>query len=60
MFVLVSSNDLFISYLALEIQSFSLYILAAWKQDNIKSIEAGLKYFFLGSFASGLILFGIS
>jgi NADH-quinone oxidoreductase subunit N len=60
MFLLVSSNDLFISYLALEIQSLSLYILAAWKQDNVKSIEAGLKYFFLGSFASGLILFGIS
>jgi NADH-quinone oxidoreductase subunit N len=60
MFILISSNDLFISYLAIEIQSLCLYILASWKQDSTKSIESGLKYFILGSFASGLILFGIS
>lgn len=60
MFILISSNDLFISYLAIELQGLSLYILASSKQDHFKSIEAGLKYFFLGSFASGLILYGIS
>lgn len=60
MFLLISSNDLFVSYLAIEIQSLCLYILASWKQDNIKSIESGLKYFILGSFASGLYLFGVS
>ena len=60
MFLLISSNDLFITYLAIELQSLSLYILAALKRYSNLSIEAGLKYFILGSFASGLMLYGIS
>ena len=60
MFLLISSNDLFITYLAIELQSLSLYILAALKRYSNLSIESGLKYFILGSFASGLMLYGIS
>ena len=60
MFLLISSNDLFITYLAIELQSLSLYILASLKRYSNLSIEAGLKYFILGSFASGLLLYGIS
>lgn len=60
MFLLISSNDLFIFYLALELQSLSLYIMASIKRYSNLSIEAGLKYFILGSFASGLLLYGIS
>lgn len=60
MFILVSANDLFIIYLALELQSLSLYILASLKRYSNLSIEAGLKYFILGSFASGLFLYGVS
>jgi NADH-quinone oxidoreductase subunit N len=60
MFLLLISNDLFLIYLALELQSLSLYILAATKRYSNLSIEAGFKYFIYGSFASGLMLFGIS
>jgi len=60
MFFLISSNDLFIMYLSIELQSFALYILASIKRYSNLSIEAGLKYFILGSFASGLILYGIT
>jgi len=47
-------------YLAIELQSFVLYILASIKRYSNLSIEAGLKYFIMGSFASGLMLFGIT
>lgn len=47
-------------YLSIELQSFALYILASIKRYSNLSIEAGLKYFILGSFASGLILYGIT
>lgn len=60
MFILVSANDLFIMYLALELQSLSLYILCSMKRYSNLSIEAGLKYFILGSFSSAILLFGIS
>lgn len=59
-YLLVSSNDYFILYLAIELQSLSLYILAASKRYSNLSIEAGLKYFILGSFSSGLVLYGIT
>lgn len=60
MCMLVSSNDFLTMYLTLELQSLSLYVLAGFKQNSILSIEAGLKYFVLGSFSSGLLLFGSS
>ena len=47
-------------YLALELQSLSLYTLACLKRYSNLSVEAGLKYFIYGSFASGILLFGIS
>ena len=60
MFTIVSSNDLITLYLALEIQSLCFYILATIKVSNNFSTEAGLKYFILGVFSSGLFLFGSS
>jgi len=57
---LVSSYDLLSLYLAIEMQSLCLYVLAAAKKDSTFSTEAGLKYFILGSFSSALLLFGIS
>jgi len=58
--LLVSANDFLLFYLAFELQSFSFYILAASKKDSLLSTEAGLKYFVQGSFASGLLLFGVA
>jgi NADH-quinone oxidoreductase subunit N len=60
MFFLLSSNDFLSLYLTIELQSLALYVLASFKQNSILSIEAGLKYFILGTFSSGLLLFGIS
>jgi NADH:ubiquinone oxidoreductase subunit 2 (subunit N) len=58
--ILCSSNDILISYLAIELQSLSFYVLAAFKQNSIFSVESGLKYFIFGAFASSLFLFGFS
>ena len=55
---LVSSNDLISLYLAIELQSLCLYVIAAFKRDSEHSVEAGLKYFVLGALSSGLLLFG--
>jgi len=60
MFLLLSSNDFLSLYVTIELQSLALYVLAALKQNSLFSIEAGLKYFVLGTFSSGLLLFGIS
>ena len=60
MLVVISSGNLLVLYLGIEIQSLSLYVIASFRRDNVKSTEAGLKYFVLGSLSSGLILFGIS
>ena len=60
MMLLISSNNFLSFYVSLELQGLCLYILAAFERDNVKSSEAGIKYFVLGSFASGLLLFGIS
>lgn len=57
-FLLVSSNNLLIMYLAIETISLSLYVLAAIRRNNTFSTEAGLKYFILGALSSGLLLFG--
>jgi NADH-quinone oxidoreductase subunit N len=56
----VSSYDLVSMYFALEVQSLSFYILASIKKDSAFSVESGLKYFIIGAFSSGLLLFGIS
>lgn len=56
---MVSFGNLAMFFLGIEVLSISLYILAASSRMNIKSNEAGMKYFLIGSFASGIILFGI-
>ncbi|MFT6106169.1 MAG: NADH-quinone oxidoreductase subunit N [Rickettsiales bacterium] len=58
--LMISSNNLLPIYMSLELQALSLYLLAAIKRDSTKSSEAGVKYFLLGSVASGILLFGIS
>ena len=60
MILMISAYDLVIFYLGLELQSLCLYILAAFKKDDVKSTEAGLKYFILSSLASGILLYGCS
>jgi NADH-quinone oxidoreductase subunit N len=60
MMFMVSANDLLSLYLALEMSSLSLYVLASFDREHAKSSEAGLKYFVLGALASGMLLFGIS
>ena len=60
MILMISSYDLIIFYLGLELQSLSLYILASFKKNDEKSTEAGLKYFVLSALASGLLLYGFS
>ena len=60
MILMISSNDLIIFYLGLELQSISLYILESFKKDDEKSTEAGLKFFVLSALASGLLLYGSS
>jgi len=60
MFIMVSSNDLILFYLGLELQSLALYVLASFDRDNIKSSESGVKYFILSALSSGLLLYGCS
>ena len=60
MMVMVSSADLITLYMGLELQSLSLYVVAAMRRDSAKSSEAGLKYFVLGALSSGLLLYGAS
>ena len=60
MMVMISSNDLIVFYIGLELQSLALYVLASFDRDKIKSTEAGLKYFVLSALSSGLLLYGCS
>ncbi len=60
MMVMVSAGDLMTLYMGLELQSLSLYVVAALRRDSAKSTEAGLKYFVLGALSSGLLLYGAS
>ena len=60
MMVMVSAGDLMTLYMGLELQSLALYVLSAVRRDNLKSTEAGLKYFVLGALSSGLLLYGAS
>ena len=60
MSLMVSANDLITLYLAIELQSLPLYVLASFKRNNTESSEAGVKYFVLGALSSSLFLFGAS
>jgi NADH-quinone oxidoreductase subunit N len=60
MMMMVSANDLISLYIGLELQSLSLYVIAAFQRDDTRSTEAGLKYFVLGAVASGMLLYGSS
>ncbi len=60
MLVMISANDLITLYVGLELQSLSLYVLAAIRRNDLRSSEAGLKYFVLGALSSGMLLYGMS
>ena len=60
MMVMISAHDLISLYIGIELQSLSLYVLAAVKRDSVRSTEAGIKYFVLGAMSSGLLLYGAS
>lgn len=60
MMLMISATDMLSLYVGLELQSLSLYVLAAIRRDHIKSAESGMKYFILGAISSGMLLFGIS
>jgi NADH-quinone oxidoreductase subunit N len=60
MMVMASSSNLMTLYMGLELQSLAIYVLAAFAREDVRSSEAGLKYFVLSALASGLLLYGIS
>jgi NADH-quinone oxidoreductase subunit N len=60
MCVLISAADLIALYLGMELMSLALYVIAAIDRDNVRSTEAGLKYFVLGALSSGMLLYGCS
>ena len=60
MMIMISSNDLMVFYMGLELQSLALYVLAAFNRNNPLSSESGLKYFVLSALSSGLLLYGCS
>jgi NADH-quinone oxidoreductase subunit N len=60
MSLMVSANNFIALYMGLELQSLALYVLAAFNRNSVRSSEAGLKYFVLGSLSSGMMLYGIS
>ena len=60
MMIMISSYDLIVFYMGLELQSLSLYVLVSFNRDSYRSTEAGLKYFVLSALSSGLLLYGCS
>ncbi len=60
MMIMASASDLIVLYLGLELMALSTYVLAGFIRHNVKSNEAALKYFLLGAFSSGFLLYGIS
>ncbi len=60
MMIMISSNDLIVFYMGLELQSLALYVLASFNRNNQLSSESGLKYFVLSALSSGLLLYGCS
>ncbi len=60
MMMLISAGDFIALYLGLELMSLALYVIAAYRRDNLRATEAGLKYFVLGALSSGMLLYGAS
>ena len=60
MMLMISSNNLMMMYLAIELQSLSLYVVASIKRNSLESAESGVKYFILGALSSGILLYGFS
>jgi NADH-quinone oxidoreductase subunit N len=60
MLLMLSANDLISLYVGLELQSLALYVVAAFRRDDLRSTEAGMKYFVLGALSSGMLLYGAS
>ena len=60
MVIMAASNDLITVFLGLELMSLSLYVMVGFRRGNLESNEASLKYFLLGAFASGFLLYGIA
>lgn len=60
MMVMVSAGDLLVLYMGLELQALAAYVLTSIRRDNVRSTEAGLKFFVLGALSSGLLLYGAS
>ncbi len=60
MMLMASGTDMMVIFLGLEVLSVSLYVLAGFNRDNMKSNEAGLKYFLLGAFSTGFLLYGMA
>ena len=60
MMLMIAANSMIALYLGLELQSLALYVVAAINRDNLRSTEAGLKYFVLGALSSGMLLYGIT
>ncbi len=60
MLVMVSANDLIALYMGIELQALAAYVIATINRDNLRSTEAGLKYFVLGALSSGMLLYGMS
>src|ERR1700689_5803161 len=58
--MLISANDFIALYLGFELMSLSLYVIAAYRRDDMRATEAGLKYFVLGALSSGMLLYGAS
>lgn len=60
MMIMISARDLIAVYMGVELMSLALYVIAAINRDNVRSTEAGLKYFVLGALSSGMLLYGMS
>ena len=60
MMLLISADDFIALYLGLELMSLALYVMAAYRRDDVRASEAGLKYFVLGALSSGMMLYGAS
>jgi len=60
MMLIISANNMIALYMGLELQSLALYVVAAINRESVRSTEAGLKYFVLGSLSSGMLLYGIT
>jgi NADH-quinone oxidoreductase subunit N len=60
MLMMIAANDLISLYVGLELQNLALYVIASFQRDQVRSTEAGLKYFVLGALSSGMLLYGAS